>query len=297
MANFNCALEAQPCTNNPLALLGYAGGTTPVGLFAPNAWGLRDLHGNVAEWCLDWLGDQLPGGAVEDLQGPPTGILRALRGGSFIDESFACRASERVPADGATARSNAGFRVALMPPRVESYTVTVDAGYTAIANQLDRGSNTLAEVLPVVPNGSHLLKFVNGSYTSNAFQNGWTPPGTRLAPGEGAFLYLPATVTQAIQLTFTGLRRLIPDPPALGSQQFHLISRQIPEPATYEDLTGRAPAEEVQVLRWIPSPVHPAIGAYIIYLYSGGMWVDSGTFDPVPPPIIPRGEAVFVYLP
>ena len=57
--------------------------TTDVGSFAPNGWGLRDMHGNALEWCRDWYYSVYRAGPIADPLGPESGTHKVLRGGSW----------------------------------------------------------------------------------------------------------------------------------------------------------------------------------------------------------------------
>lgn len=61
---------------------------TKVGMYRENAWGLYDMHGNVAEWCLDWWVDDLGTSAQIDPKGATSGSYRLVRGGFWIGETF-----------------------------------------------------------------------------------------------------------------------------------------------------------------------------------------------------------------
>ncbi|MDT8389261.1 MAG: SUMF1/EgtB/PvdO family nonheme iron enzyme [Lentisphaeria bacterium] len=88
--------------------------TAGTGLLEPNPWGLYDMHGNVWEFCHDWH-DAYSAGDQTDPVGPPKGIYKVIRGGSWRDSLEQCRSSWRRQITVAEPLNNVGFRVVLAP--------------------------------------------------------------------------------------------------------------------------------------------------------------------------------------
>jgi formylglycine-generating enzyme required for sulfatase activity len=81
----------------------------PVGGYKPNAWGVHDMHGNVAEWCSDWYDAAYYGNSPDkNPQGPKDGKLKIVRGGAwngaattlFSGKRFAYNPQIRLPSIG-----------------------------------------------------------------------------------------------------------------------------------------------------------------------------------------------------
>jgi len=84
--------------------------TMPVGSFSPNKWGLYDMHGNVWEWCNDYLGDYNLENQTNPI-GANAGVYRVIRGDSWNGFGMFCRSAFRGTAKADRKDNMVGFRL------------------------------------------------------------------------------------------------------------------------------------------------------------------------------------------
>lgn len=163
--------------------------------------------------------------------------------------------------------------------------VTLYPGFNLIANPLNTTNNTIAALLPNVPGGTILYKYVPGqgyaAYTFDDLDLVWTPNGNAtLNPGEGAFIR-NATGTNIV-VTFVGevLQGSLTNSLPVG---FSIKSSMVPQQGAIDS-----------VLQF------PAMGGDILYKYVPGQGYNAYTFDDLDlvwtpsSPTINVGEAFFI---
>ena len=176
-------------------------------------------------------------------------------------------------------------------------TLYLSAGSWLIANQMDRGSNTLADVFPTLPDGTVLDLYsqtncagpVEYYYDASMPPDKWydqdfnpvDPHRITFPPGAGALITVPINSA----LIFTGQPHVpvLPLNLACGYGTYYILSRQTNDIGTYETVTGMAPLTGAQVQRWTGS-------GYSVFTYSNGAWAPST-------PVLNVGEAARFYLP
>jgi formylglycine-generating enzyme required for sulfatase activity len=84
--------------------------TCAIGRYAPNAWGLYDMHGNAAEWTRSNY-HPYPYRADDDRKTDATGSNKTIRGGSWRDRPAHCRSASRWSYAPWQKVFNVGFRV------------------------------------------------------------------------------------------------------------------------------------------------------------------------------------------
>ncbi len=89
------------------------GGPARVGLYAPNGFGLYDMCASVHEWCGDFYDPNYYSVSPErNPSGPPTGVKKVSRGGSWRHQIKFSRCAARSSLNPAFKYADYGFRVA-----------------------------------------------------------------------------------------------------------------------------------------------------------------------------------------
>jgi len=115
--NNNCEIHEFPvledyaviCTNDK-------GGSSEAGSKLSNPWNLKDVNGNVWEWCWDWWSGEYPENTQTDYTGSETGRFRVERGGSWYYHAGSCRSASRIGTPPGNREGDLGFRLVRLVP-------------------------------------------------------------------------------------------------------------------------------------------------------------------------------------
>jgi len=119
--------------------------TQPPDFVQPNPFGLKNMLGNVAEFCADWYQpdtyDQYPDGIIRDPKGPESGEEHVVRGGSFMNSAGVLRSAARD-----YTRTEAWLRTdPQMPKSIWWYSDCFHVGFRVVCEFDSKTGNSEAE--------------------------------------------------------------------------------------------------------------------------------------------------------
>ena len=164
-------------------------------------------------------------------------------------------------------------------------------GFTLFTVPFVSGENTVAEVLPVVPEGSmlYVLEPDTGFYAINSFDWGeWDAPDMNLPPGTGAFFRNDSGSDLLIPL-----RGAVPEgvlAADLGAR-WELVGSPVPQAGRVDADLGLPIGEGDLVLRLPPG------GGYRTHRFTDGQWLESEADDYHGVPEVRIGEGFWIYKP
>lgn len=157
--------------------------------------------------------------------------------------------------------------------------LTVDVGFSLLANPLERGENKVSEILSLLPDTARLMELdeTSGLYTFNTFAAGrWSLPEMTLPPGEGAYFFNPQSVP--LNLVLAGQPPAPSAPQPLGTG-LHLLG-----PTAFRS----GPISQVTHIEWRAGDkvYKHGPGGFSIYTYLGNGWDQE--------PVLALGEGFFL---
>jgi subtilisin family serine protease len=172
---------------------------------------------------------------------------------------------------------------------------SLPAGFAMIANPLQAVDNRVCAVLTNVPDGSSLLKWdeINDEWSEALVYfdgYGWLTSAleldtnTTLAVGEGAMIELPSATNQCFVGEFPQGYLVNPVPSG-----WSIRASKVPMSGEVVSDLGATIWEGDIVMRWVD-------GAYEVYAYRNGMWIDDQG-EEVSEPAISIGESFWIVKP
>ena len=171
--------------------------------------------------------------------------------------------------------------------------LTVGAGYTLCANQLNNGTNGINQVLANPPNDALVLTFVNNDYKTDIAQDGaWydntttLPSATQLKPGMGFFYNAPAAATITLVGEVPQGATSIPLPAG-----YSMIGTYTPQALELSAANGFPMVNDTLYLKY-----DTTISDYVTDIVQDGAWYDNTTT--LPATVIPAvGQGYFINAP